>query len=58
MERGTTSRGMKKCRKFTVLVNSVNTVLAKSAALGAHYCALNHKRNGRPAFLDRWLLMK
>jgi len=49
---------MKKCRKFTVLVNSVNTVLAKSAALGAHYCALNHKRNGRPAFLDRWLLMK
>jgi hypothetical protein len=58
MERGTTSRGTKKCRKFTALVNSVNTMPVISTALMGHYCALNHKRNGYTGFPDRPLLMQ
>jgi hypothetical protein len=53
MVRGTTSNGTKKCRKFTVLVNSVHPMPAIPAALAGLYCTLNHHRNGCSAFVDR-----
>jgi hypothetical protein len=53
MVRGTTSRGTKKCRKFTSMVSSVHTMLVITTALGAHYCVLNHHRNGSSYFVNR-----
>jgi hypothetical protein len=58
MVRGTTSRGTKKCRKFTFLVNSVNTMPVVTAALVGHYCALNHHRNGCLRFVNRSTLIQ
>jgi hypothetical protein len=58
MVRGTTSRGTKKCRKFTYLVNSVTTVPVISAALMGRYCALNHYRNGCLDFVNRLPLIQ
>jgi hypothetical protein len=51
--RGKTSRGTKKYRKFTDLVNSVDAMLVISTALVGHYCALNHYRNGYSRFVNR-----
>jgi hypothetical protein len=48
-----TSCGMRKCRKFTILVNSVQTMLVISTASQAHYCALHHMRNGYLGFVNR-----
>jgi hypothetical protein len=53
MVRGTTSSGTKKCRKFTVLVNSVHLMPVILTALAGLYCTLDHHRNGHIAFLDR-----
>jgi hypothetical protein len=47
MEQRGTSRGLKKCRKFANLANSVRTALVVSAALAWDYCNLDHWRNGR-----------
>jgi hypothetical protein len=58
MVRGTTSSGMKKCRKFTVLVNSVHPISVVLAALAGLYCTLDHHRNGHIAFLDRLPLIQ
>jgi len=58
MERGTPSRGTKKCRKFTFLVNSVNTMLVISTALVGQYCALNQDRNGYLDFGDGSILIQ
>jgi tRNA U34 2-thiouridine synthase MnmA/TrmU len=58
MKRRISSAGMKKCRKFTALVNSVNTMLVVSTALTGHYCALNQKRNGSSLFVARALFLK
>jgi hypothetical protein len=58
MVRGTTSRGTKKCRKFTSLVNSVNTMQVISTALVGGYCALNHARNGYSDFVNRLPLIQ
>jgi len=51
MERGKLSCGPKKCRKFTILVNSFRAMLVKLAALTGQYCALNHMRNGCSDFV-------
>jgi hypothetical protein len=53
MVRGTTSRGTKKCRKFTSMVNSVHTMLVITTALRARYCVLDHHRNGSSYFVNR-----
>jgi hypothetical protein len=58
MGRGKTSRGTEKCHKFTILVNSVETMLVISTALQAQYCALNHQRNGYSEFLNRLPLIQ
>jgi hypothetical protein len=58
MVRGTTSRGTKKCRKFTFVVNSVNTVPVISTALMGHYCAIHHLRNGYLSFVNRLPLIQ
>lgn len=58
MVRGTASRGTKKCRKSTVGVGSVSTMLVISTALGANYCPLNHNRNGYPYFVNRLSLIQ
>jgi hypothetical protein len=58
MVRGTTSRGTKKCRKFTFLVNPVNTVPVVTTALAGHYCALTHHRNGCLRFVNRSTLIQ
>jgi hypothetical protein len=58
MVRGTTSRGTKKCRKFTVLVSSVHTMLVISTALMGQYCALDHYRNGYWDFVNRSLVIQ
>jgi hypothetical protein len=58
MVRGTTSRGTKKCRKFTFLVSSVKTVPVISTALVGHYCALHHHRNGYSSFVNRLTLIQ
>jgi hypothetical protein len=53
MGRGNTSRGTEKCRKFTFLVDSVDTMLVVSTALRAQCCDLNHQRNGYLGFVNR-----
>jgi hypothetical protein len=51
MERGKPSCGTKKCRKFTIMVNSFRAMLVKLTALTGQYCALNQLRNGCPNFV-------
>ncbi len=58
MVRGKTSCGTKKCRKFTVSVNSADTMLVISTALRVQYCALNHQRNGYLGFVNRLPLIQ
>jgi hypothetical protein len=58
MGRVKTSRGTENCRKFTILVNSVATMLVISTVLRARYCALNHKCNGLLAFFSRLPLIQ
>jgi rare lipoprotein A len=53
MVRGTSSRGTKKCRKFTFLVGSVNQMTIISIAFARHYCAFDHYRNGYLDFINR-----
>jgi len=58
MVRGKTSRGTKKCRKFTFLVDSVKTMSVISTTLMGHYCALNHRCNGYAYFINRFTLIQ
>jgi hypothetical protein len=51
MEREKHSCGTKKCRKFTILVNSFRAMLVKLTALAGQYCALNQQRNGCSSFV-------
>ena len=55
---GRPSLGTKKCRKFTVLVNSANTTQIISTALTGYYCPLNHNRNGSVDFVNRLHLIQ
>jgi rare lipoprotein A len=58
MVRGTTSNGTKKCRKFTFVVGSVDTMPVISTALPDRYCALNRYRNGYSAFVNPFPLIQ
>jgi hypothetical protein len=58
MVRGKTSSGTKKCRKFTFLVSSVDTMPVISTALAGQYCPLNHHRNGYSDFINRLPLIQ
>jgi hypothetical protein len=53
MRRGNTSRGTQNCRKSTIPVDSIGTMLVISTALQAQCCVLNHQRNGYLRFINR-----
>jgi hypothetical protein len=57
MERGKTSCGTKKCRKFTTLVNEFQTSHVVSTALKGYYCALDHDKSGCSRFVAALLFI-